>query len=84
MGNKQFAERLNRELDAIGVPPRSEERVSVFAKLLKVPKFKADAYLNGITLPEPNIMDILAEELEVSADWLLGKSEQRQRKTRTS
>ena len=43
MVNKQFSERLNKELDEMGVPQRNEERVEVFAKLIKVPRFKAEA-----------------------------------------
>lgn len=82
MPNKQFSERLNKELDAIGVPPRSDERIEVFSKLIKIPKFKAEAFLNGITVPDPKLLDLIAEELEVNADWLVGKSEQRQKKTR--
>lgn len=82
MPNKQFAERLNKELDGIGVPPRSDERIEVFAKLLKVPKFKAEAFLNGVTVPDPTLLDRISNELEVSTEWLIGKSEHRQKKTR--
>lgn len=77
MSNKQFSERLNKELDEIGVPERSDERVEVFAKLIKVPKFKAEAILNGNTIIETPLLNILAEELEVSAEWLLGKTDER-------
>ncbi len=78
MGNKRFSERLNNELDDIGVPQRSDERVEVFAKLIKVPRFKAEAILNGNTTLEPPLLELLADELEVSADWLLGNSDKRQ------
>ncbi|GGI90143.1 hypothetical protein [Legionella impletisoli] len=77
MGNRQFSERLNKELDEIGVPQNREERVEVFAKLLKVPKFKAEAILNGNTSVSEPLLDILSDELEVSSDWLLGKSDKR-------
>lgn len=77
MPNKQFAERLNKELDSIGVPPRSDERIEVFHKLIKTPKFKAEAILAGITIPDQTLLERIAEELEVSVDWLIGKSEQR-------
>jgi plasmid maintenance system antidote protein VapI len=77
MSNKQFSERLNKELDEIGVPERSDARVEVFAKLIKVPKFKAEAILNGNTIIETPLLNILAEELEVSAEWLLGKTDER-------
>lgn len=78
MSNKQFSERLNKELDEIGVPQRSDERVEVFAKLIKIPRFKAEAILNGNTSPEAPLLKLLADELEVNADWLLGKSDKRQ------
>jgi len=78
MHNKQFSERLHQELDEIGVPQRTNERIEVFSKLIKIPKFKAEAILNGNISVEPPLLALLAEELEVSADWLLGKSDKRQ------
>ena len=78
MGNKQFAERLNKELDDMGVPERNDERVEIFAKLIKIPRFKAESILNGNTCPETPLLNILAVELEVSTDWLLGKTDKRQ------
>lgn len=81
MSNKRFAERLSRELDGIGAPARIEERIEVFAKLLKIPKFKAEALLNGISIPEEPLLKLLANELEVNPEWLVGKSEQKQKKT---
>ena len=78
MHNKQFSERLHQELDEIGVPQRADERIEVFSKLIKIPKFKAEAILNGNITVEPPLLTLLAEELEVSAEWLLGKSDKRQ------
>lgn len=78
MSNRQFSERLNKELDNIGVPERTEERVEVFAKLIKVPRFKAEAILNGTFVLDPPLLQLLAQELEVNGDWLIGKSEERQ------
>ena len=77
MTHRQFSERLNKELDNIGVPERNDERVDVFAKLVKIPHFKAEAILNGNIYPEAPLLERLARELEVNADWLLGKSEER-------
>ncbi|CEK11435.1 hypothetical protein [Legionella hackeliae] len=82
MHYRQFAERLNKELDTIGVPPRSEERIEAFAKLVKIPKFKAEAFLNGVVIPDQKLLNSIAEELEVNAEWLIGKSDQKQKKTR--
>lgn len=78
MSNRRFSERLNKELDNIGVPERNDERVEVFAKLIKVPRFKAEAILNGTTIIDAPLLDLLAEELEVNADWLIGKSDTRE------
>lgn len=75
MLNKRFSERLNKELDNIGAPESSIERIEVLAKLIKIPKFKAEALLNGATHPDEALLNALAEELEVNADWLVGKSE---------
>lgn len=73
MSNRQFAERLNAELDEIELPQPFEERVDALAKLLHVPRFKAQSMLSGTPPSEQSLLDLLAQELEVSADWLLGK-----------
>ena len=81
MANRQFSERLNHELDSIGLPSRNDERIDAFAKLLKVPRFKAEALLSGITVPDMPLLHVLEEELEVDGEWLLGKSEKRHKKS---
>ena len=73
MLNKRFSERLNQELDEIGAPEAHDERIEVLAKLIKVPKFKAEALLSGATHPDSALLNALAQEFEVSADWLVGK-----------
>lgn len=75
MLNKRFSERLNRELDSIGVPETTAERIEILSKLIKVPRFKAEALLNGNTNPDETLLRTLAQELEVNADWLIGKSD---------
>lgn len=79
MSYKQFAERLNKELDTIGLPLLDMERIDAFAKLLKIPKFKAQALLNGFTLPDAGLLDNLGDELEVNPQWLVGNSDQRKK-----
>lgn len=73
MSNKLFAERLNKALDDIGVPELREERIEVLSKLIKVPKFKADALLNGTMALDAHLFDVLTQELEVTEDWLMGR-----------
>ena len=73
MLNKRFSERLNKELDNIGAPESHTERVEVLSKLIKIPKFKAEALLEGATHPDSTLLNTLAQEFEVSADWLVGK-----------
>ncbi len=75
MLNKRFSERLNKELDSIGVPESTSERIEVLSKLIKIPKFKAEAFLNGLSNPDEALLEILANELEVSPDWLIGKTD---------
>lgn len=75
MSNKVFSERLNAELDEIGMPQRVDERIETFAKFIDLPKFKAQAVLNGVTIPDEHVLSFLARQLEVSVSWLLGKAD---------
>lgn len=74
MSQKIFAERLNQELDAIDFPTKQDERIEAFSKLIKLPKFKAELLLNGNAHPEPDLLQHIADELEVNPDWLTGAS----------
>jgi hypothetical protein len=71
MSNKKLTERLNRELDEMGVPALITERVQICSKLFELPKFKAEALLNGVVLDACSMQKI-ADELEVTVDWLFG------------
>jgi hypothetical protein len=73
MSHKIFSERLHKLLDDIDAPTRSDERVEVFSKLLKIPRFKAEALLSGALPPDTNMLSQLTQEFEVSEAWLLGK-----------
>jgi hypothetical protein len=75
MLNRKFCERLNKELDSIGVPEMASERIAILSKLIKVPKFKAEALLTGLTNPDPALLKLLADEFEVNENWLLGKDD---------
>ena len=76
MTNKLFSERLNLELDKIDLPKPLDERIEAFSKLMHIPRFKAEAMLNGHVPSEASLLDNVAQELEVTSDWLLGKDSQ--------
>lgn len=75
MAFKQFAQRLNQELDEMDVPAPHRERTEILAKLIHVPRFKAQAYLDGIDLPDDSILSVMGDELEVDINWLLGRTD---------
>lgn len=70
-----FAERLNQGLDDIGVPVVISERIDVFSKLINLPRFKAEALLNGKLMADPELIQHIAKELEVTPEWLLGEDD---------
>lgn len=74
MTKREFSDRLNKELSEIGMPERLEERVNVFSKVFKTPKYKSQEILNGNLLPDTRLLQEMAKELEVSTAWLLGKN----------
>ena len=75
MSNKKLSERLNNELDSMDVPALIVERVQICSKLFKLPPFKIEALLNGIVTFDAKFMQNIADELDVSCDWLLGKDD---------
>ena len=74
MTHRLFSERLNQELDNIDVPSREEERIDALSKMFHIPKFKAEALLHGIYLPDEQLLKDVAQELEVDPNWLIGKT----------
>ncbi len=75
MANRGFAQRLNQELDNIGLPERNQDRIEAFAKLIKAPRFKAESILHGEQMPNTETLQLIASELEVSIDWLIGQGQ---------
>ncbi|MCW8408140.1 hypothetical protein OQJ13_04045 [Legionella sp. PATHC035] len=72
MSNKKLTERLNYELDELGVPELMTERVQACSKMFQLPKFKIEALLHGVVAFDDNTKQRIADELEVSTDWLFG------------
>ncbi len=75
MSNKKLSERLNNQLDELGVPALMTERVQICSKLFNLPKFKIEALLCGVVALDLDSMQKIADELEVSMDWLFGNKE---------
>ena len=73
MNNKKLSERLNHELDEMGVPTLMTERVQICSKLFKMPRFIAEALLHGV-VTDSKFLKQVAAELEISVDWLIGES----------
>lgn len=73
MIHKLFSERLNQELDNIELPKATNDRIEALSKLLKIPRFKAEAFLSGQMLPDEETFETIIEELEVDKSWLLGE-----------
>ena len=82
MTHRQFSERLNQELDNIEVPEREAERIDAFSIMFHLPKFKAEAILHGVYLPDETLLQAIANEFEINPDWLLGKSDTRVKKAK--
>jgi hydrogenase maturation factor HypF (carbamoyltransferase family) len=78
MANQILRERLNKELDALGMPSLEVERSRALSKLIKLPTFKAQVILSGVVVANDYSLDKIANELEVSKEWLLGKSNEKQ------
>lgn len=78
MSNKKLTERLHHELDELGVPTLMMERVHACSKLFELPKFKIEAILYGAVTLDNDSLERIANELEVSSDWLLGQDKIKQ------
>jgi hypothetical protein len=68
---KFFAERLNQALDDLDVPAGSRERAASLAKLIDIPKPQAWSLIDGHLVPDDDLLQQLADVLEVDAQWLL-------------
>ncbi|MFT4058008.1 MAG: hypothetical protein QM652_00505 [Legionella sp.] len=77
MSNKKLTERLNYELDELGVPTLIIERIQACTKLFKLPAFQIEALLNGVVACNSEKIQQIADVLEVSKDWLMGNSKTR-------
>jgi hypothetical protein len=70
---KHFAERLNYCLNDTGAPAHVRERAVILSKMIDIPKQQAWAFLEGQMLPEPEMLQRIANEFEVDPKWLCGE-----------
>jgi len=77
MSNKKLTERLNNELDSLGVPEMILQRVQACSKMFKLPKYKVEALLYGMNSFDSDTIEKIASELDVNKDWLLGCSNEK-------
>ena len=70
---KQFADQLNKSLDELGAPINIRERSVVLGKMLHIPKQQAWGLLEGHLLPSDDLLQEIANELEIDVSTLLKK-----------
>jgi len=68
---KNFAEKLNKSLDDLGMPNNTKERAAKLSKLLDVPRQQAWNLIEGLQKPDQDLLERIAQELEVDIAWLL-------------
>ena len=72
VGNREFVARLKQCRDESGTPNNARERASILSKMLHIPKHQAWSFLEGQQMPEPQIVEMIAQEFEVDPKWLSG------------
>jgi transcriptional regulator with XRE-family HTH domain len=70
---KHFADQLNKGLDELGAPTGVRERSIVLSKMLHITKQQAWALLEGQVFPDENLLQQIAEELEMDVSSFLKK-----------
>lgn len=68
---KQFAARLNKILDDLGMPVPPRERALSLSKMLDIPKHQAWGLIDGHITPDADLLERLASELDVDAHTLM-------------
>lgn len=68
---KEIAEKLNQTLDELGLPNNIRERSSLLSKMIDIPKQQAWSLLEGQSLPEGELIEKIATELEIEKEWLI-------------
>jgi hypothetical protein len=69
---KHFSERLNKILDELDMPTPVRERALLLSKMLDIPKQQAWSLLDGHMVPDADLLERIATELEVEPLQLTG------------
>ncbi|MES2217649.1 MAG: hypothetical protein V4501_04465 [Pseudomonadota bacterium] len=69
---KHFSERLNKILDELDMPTPIRERALLLSKMLAIPKQQAWSLLDGHLIPDNDLLERIAAELEVEPHQLTG------------
>lgn len=72
LGPRQFSQRLNDCLDDTEAPAQPRERANVLSRMLDIPKQQAWSILQGLHLPDADLLERIATEFEVDPQWLCG------------
>ncbi len=68
---KNFAKRLNKCLDEMGVPSDTRDRSAILSKMLHISRQQTRMMLEGYQLPDDLVLSQLAREFEVETTWLV-------------
>ncbi len=77
MNCKIFSQRFNRELLWMDLPEEINEKTKAVVKVFGVTRHLANAMIFGQQMPSEEVLEKIAEILEVCPRWLSGESEKR-------
>ena len=77
MSSKVFAQRFNRELSTLDFPEELTEKIKAVAKVFGVTRHMANSLIFGQILPAEELLNNIAQILEVCPEWLSGQTERR-------
>lgn len=77
MNSKIFSQRFNRELLILGLPDDLNEKIKAVSKVFCVTRHLANAMIFGQSSPSPEVLDRIAQTLEVCPQWLSGETSRR-------
>ncbi len=69
MSAKGFAEKLNYCLDQTDAPAQVRDRAVILSKMLDISKQQAWSLIEGQQIPDPTLLQKIANEFEVDPQW---------------